>query len=106
MRAKDAQAERACPGERYTISVAICRTRQRNQYPKCLLCPHRDPEVAGSIPSDPKVSSSIFHSTSVSGAVPNEKISWEKLGIDTPRFMIESDASIVAPLIFQYVLEG
>jgi len=72
MRAKDAQAERACPGERYTISVAICRTRQRNQYPKCLLCPHRDPEVAGSIPSDPKVSSSIFHSTSVSGAVPNE----------------------------------
>lgn len=43
---------------------------------------------------------------SYSGAVPNEKISWEKLGIDTPRFVIESDASIVAPLIFQYVLEG
>ncbi len=42
---------------------------------------------------------------SYSGAVPNEKISWEKLGIDTPKFVIESDASIVAPLIFQYVLE-
>jgi len=42
---------------------------------------------------------------SYSGAVPNEKITWEKLGIDTPRFTIESDASIVAPLIFQYVLE-
>lgn len=41
---------------------------------------------------------------SYSGAVPNEKITWEKLGIDTPSFMIESDATIVAPLIFHYVL--
>jgi deoxyhypusine synthase len=39
-----------------------------------------------------------------SGAVPNEKITWGKLGIDTPKFMIESDASIVAPLIFAIVL--
>lgn len=43
---------------------------------------------------------------SYSGAVPNEKISWGKLALDTPSFMIESDASIVAPLIFQYVLEN
>lgn len=43
---------------------------------------------------------------SYSGAVPNEKITWEKLEIDTPKFIIESDASIVAPLIFQYVLES
>lgn len=43
---------------------------------------------------------------SYSGAVPNEKITWEKLGIDTPKFIIESDASIVAPLIFQCVLES
>jgi len=42
---------------------------------------------------------------SYSGATPNEKITWEKLGVDTPKFIIESDASIVAPLIFQYVLE-
>lgn len=41
---------------------------------------------------------------SYSGAVPNEKITWGKLSVDTPKFMIESDASIVAPLIFQYVL--
>lgn len=41
---------------------------------------------------------------SYSGAVPNEKISWGKLSVDTPRFIIESDASIVAPLIFAYVL--
>lgn len=41
---------------------------------------------------------------SYSGAVPNEKITWGKLGIETPSFMIESDASIVAPLIFHYVM--
>jgi len=39
-----------------------------------------------------------------SGAVPNEKITWGKLDPDTPRFMIESDATIVVPLIFAYVL--
>jgi deoxyhypusine synthase len=42
---------------------------------------------------------------SYSGAVPNEKITWGKLGIDTPKYMIESDATIVAPLIFALVLE-
>jgi deoxyhypusine synthase len=41
---------------------------------------------------------------SYSGAVPNEKITWFKLDVDTPKFMINSDASIVAPLIFAYVL--
>ncbi len=41
---------------------------------------------------------------SYSGAVPNEKITWGKLGIDTPKYMIESDATIVAPLIFALVL--
>lgn len=39
-----------------------------------------------------------------SGAVPNEKITWGKLGPDTPRFVIESDATIVAPLVFAHVL--
>lgn len=39
-----------------------------------------------------------------SGAVPNEKITWGKLTPNTPSFMIQSDATIVAPLIFGYVL--
>ncbi|MCP4495406.1 MAG: deoxyhypusine synthase family protein [Phycisphaeraceae bacterium] len=43
---------------------------------------------------------------SYSGAVPNEKITWGKLAADTPKFMLESDATIVAPLVFQYVLES
>ena len=35
------------------------------------------------------------------GAVPNEKITWGKLAMDTPKFIIESDATIVAPLILR-----
>jgi deoxyhypusine synthase len=34
-----------------------------------------------------------------SGAPPNEKISWGKIGLETPRFVIESDATIVLPLL-------
>ncbi len=51
-----------------------------------------------------QISDSTTSYGSYSGAVPNEKITWGKLGIDTPKYVIESDASIVAPLIFGYVL--
>jgi len=51
-----------------------------------------------------QISDSITSFGSYSGAVPNEKITWNKLGVDTPRFVIESDATIVAPLIFSIVL--
>ena len=51
-----------------------------------------------------QISDSTTSYGSYSGAVPNEKITWGKLGLSTPKFMIESDGSIVAPLIFGYVL--
>ena len=51
-----------------------------------------------------QISDSTTSYGSYSGAVPNEKITWGKLGVDTPRFIIESDATIVAPLVFAYVL--
>lgn len=51
-----------------------------------------------------QISDSTTSYGSYSGAVPNEKITWEKLAVDTPKFVIESDATIVAPLIFAYVL--
>lgn len=51
-----------------------------------------------------QISDSTTSYGSYSGAVPNEKITWGKLGRDTPRFIIESDATIVAPLMFAYVL--
>lgn len=51
-----------------------------------------------------QISDSTTSYGSYSGAVPNEKITWGKLHIDTPKFIVESDATIVAPLIFAYLL--
>jgi deoxyhypusine synthase len=51
-----------------------------------------------------QISDSTTSYGSYSGAVPNEKITWGKLSTDTPKFVIESDATIVAPLIFACVL--
>jgi len=51
-----------------------------------------------------QISDSTTSYGSYSGAVPNEKITWCKLDKDSPKFMINSDAAIVAPLIFAYVL--
>ena len=51
-----------------------------------------------------QVSDSTTSYGSYSGAVPNEKITWGKLDKSSKRYIIESDASIVAPLVFAYVL--
>ena len=51
-----------------------------------------------------QISDSTTSYGSYSGAVPNEKITWGKLNIDTPSFVIESDATIVAPLFFAWIL--
>ncbi len=51
-----------------------------------------------------QISDSTTSYGSYSGAVPNEKITWGKLDVKSPKFIIESDASIVAPLVFSYIL--
>ena len=51
-----------------------------------------------------QISDAVTSYGGYSGAVPNEKITWGKLDVDTPKFMIQSDATIVAPLIFGYIL--
>ena len=51
-----------------------------------------------------QVSDSTTSYGSYSGAVPNEKITWGKLDITTPKFIVESDATIVAPLMFAWIL--
>ena len=51
-----------------------------------------------------QISDSTTSYGSYSGAEPNEKITWSKLDVDCPKFMINSDASIVAPLLFAYVM--
>lgn len=52
-----------------------------------------------------QISDSTTSYGSYSGAVPNEKITWGKLDVNTPKFIVESDATIVAPLIFAYLLD-
>ena len=52
-----------------------------------------------------QISDSTTSYGSYSGAVPNEKITWGKLDINTPKFIVESDATIVAPLIFAWLLK-
>ncbi|HEU5283890.1 MAG TPA: deoxyhypusine synthase family protein [Burkholderiales bacterium] len=52
-----------------------------------------------------QISDSTTSYGSYSGAAPNEKITWGKLDVDTPKYVIESDATIVAPLIFAYLLD-
>ena len=52
-----------------------------------------------------QISDSTTSYGSYSGAVPNEKITWGKLAAETPKHIIESDASIVAPLMFALILE-
>jgi deoxyhypusine synthase len=51
-----------------------------------------------------QISDSTTSYGSYSGAVPNEKITWGKLSLDTPKYIIESDATIVAPLMFAWIL--
>ncbi len=51
-----------------------------------------------------QISDSTTSYGSYSGAVPNEKITWGKLAVDTPKYIVESDATIVAPLMFALIL--
>lgn len=51
-----------------------------------------------------QISDSTTSYGSYSGAPPTEKITWDKLSVGTPSYMIESDASIVAPLMFAWIL--
>ncbi|MFY9341441.1 MAG: deoxyhypusine synthase family protein [Planctomycetota bacterium] len=52
-----------------------------------------------------QISDSTTSYGSYSGATPNEKITWDKLTADTPMFVIESDATIVVPLMLSALLE-
>jgi len=52
-----------------------------------------------------QISDSTTSYGSYSGATPNEKITWDKLTPETPMFVIESDATIVVPLLLRALLE-
>ena len=52
-----------------------------------------------------QISDSTTSYGSYSGATPNEKITWDKLTKETPMFVVESDATIVAPLMLEALQE-
>jgi len=52
-----------------------------------------------------QISDSTTSYGSYSGAPPGEKITWGKLDVNTPRFIVESDATIVFPLVAAYLLD-
>jgi deoxyhypusine synthase len=52
-----------------------------------------------------QISDSTTSYGSYSGATPNEKITWDKLTKETPMFVIESDATVIAPLLLSALLE-
>ncbi|MFP4176489.1 MAG: hypothetical protein ACOC2T_00295 [Planctomycetota bacterium] len=83
------QETRRCPGEKYDISIAICRARQANQYPKCLLCEYceRRPDEGPS--TDPRVKSAIFGRNAVRGTVPDEinEYVMRKVGIAAAQYL-------------------
>jgi len=63
---------RRCPGETYDITLAICLGRQRNHFPKCLLCRHHLKRASETASGDPRIKNSIFRTTSIAGRVPSE----------------------------------
>ena len=72
MATADKSESRRCPGEKYTITLAVCEARQANHYPKCLLCKYHGGRGGEGPSSDPKVKTSIFRTTSIAGRVPGE----------------------------------
>jgi len=106
------------PGVEYMVDLAAFYQRHRSvgffqigggiagDFPICVV-PMLNQDLMKDMPTWAyfcQISDSTTSYGSYSGAVPNEKITWGKLSATTPKFMIESDATIVAPLVFAYVL--
>jgi len=92
------QQGRKCPGERYEITLAICRARQANHYPKCLLCKHYAGETTEDTATDPKVGAGIFRTSSIAGHVPSEINEYviRKVGTAAAQFLRAESAGLSA----------
>jgi deoxyhypusine synthase len=91
------QASREGPVGMFQIGGGIA-----GDFPICVV-PMLNQDVGEWVPTwsyFAQVSDSTTSYGSYSGAVPNEKITWGKLTPEAPSFVIESDATIVAPLVF------
>jgi len=97
MSSQQSSGRRICPGEKCEISAAICRARQRNHYPKCLLCKYHNVEYRGAPDSDPKVQAAIFRHSTILGKVPaqlNEYV-MRKIGAALAQLARAGNASAV-----------
>ncbi|HOI54512.1 MAG TPA: phosphomannomutase/phosphoglucomutase [Phycisphaerae bacterium] len=88
--------QRHCPGEKYTISDAVCQGRRVRHYPKCKGCQFNDDEVQ---PKPPKVGNgapivdAIFKAYDVRGKVPgqiNEDVAW-RIGHAAAQYLLSTD---------------
>ena len=87
---------RHCPGEKYTISDAVCEGRRVRHYPKCKGCVFNDDEIQ---PKPPKVGSGgpivdeIFKAYDIRGKVPtqiNEDVAW-RIGYATAQYLLSTE---------------
>ncbi len=85
----DSQTKRRCPGEKYEVSPAICKARQANRYPKCLLCSFYSGDPGAFSTGDPKVKKNIFRSNAIAGVMPDEinEYVMRKVGSATGQFL-------------------
>lgn len=81
--------DRKCPGETYAISIPICKARQRNKYPKCLLCPFREDSASRQVEADPRIDPKIVRSDSIRGRHPVEMNPYvaRKVGLAIGQFL-------------------
>jgi deoxyhypusine synthase len=105
---EDAIALRAVPADKAVNTVGFCQIGGgiAGDFPICVV-PMIHQDMRRPCPYWSwfcQISDSTTSYGSYSGAIPTEKITWGKLDVTTPMYVIESDATIVAPLLFGYVL--
>ena len=91
---------RHCPGEKYTISDAVCGGRRTRHYPKCKECAFNDDPAATAkarrgVPAVPAIPDGIFKAYDIRGKSPGEiteDVAW-RIGYATAKFLLTSDAA-------------
>ena len=85
---EDNAQQRRCPGEKYPITVPICKGRQIRNYPKCPTCGWQKKDESMK-PGFPEVADVVFKAYDVRGVYPgqiNEKLA-EAIGMATVKFL-------------------
>ena len=68
-----AGVERRCPGEQFSISVTICRARQKRYYPQCKVCEYSDTKMSAAISQRQSlIRPDIFKGYDIRGLYPEE----------------------------------